>query len=31
MGHTHQPDHREVLRRLSHLPYVDRIEETHFE
>ena len=31
IGHTHQPDFREVLIRLSHLPYVDRIEEVHFE
>lgn len=30
-GHTHQPDFREVLIRLSHLPYVDRIEQAHFE
>lgn len=31
IGHTHQPDFRQVLIRLSHLPYVDRIEQAHFE
>lgn len=31
IGNTHQPDFREVLERLSRLPYVERIEESHFE
>ena len=31
IGHTHQPDFRQVLVRLSRLPYVDRIEQAHFE
>lgn len=31
IGHTHQADFRGVLARLSRLPYVDSIEEAHFE
>jgi hypothetical protein len=31
IGHTHQADFRGVLVRLSRLPYVDSIEEVHFE
>lgn len=31
IGHTHQPGFASVLRRLAALPYVERIEEAHFE
>lgn len=31
IGHTHQPGFREVLDRLSRLPYVSEIQEAHFE
>lgn len=31
IGHTHQPDFAAILQRLADLPYVDRIEETHFD
>jgi len=31
IGHTHQPGFRDVLDRLSHLPYVSEIQEAHFE
>ena len=31
IGNTHQADFRKVLARLSRLPYVDSIEEAHFE
>ena len=31
IGHTHQPDFEAVLVDLSRLPFVDRIEESHFE
>jgi hypothetical protein len=31
IGSTHQPDYRDVLRRLAELPYVERIIECHFE
>jgi hypothetical protein len=31
IGNTHQPDWREVLRRLAALPYVRRIVQAHFE
>jgi hypothetical protein len=31
IGSTHQPNYREVLRRLAELPYVERIIECHFE
>ena len=31
IGNTHQPDVDSVLARLSRLPFVDRIEEAHFE
>ena len=31
IGTTHQPNYRDVLRRLAELPYVDRIIECHFE
>ncbi len=31
MGNSHQPDFRGVLVRLAKLPYVERIEESHFE
>ncbi len=31
IGDTHQDDYRGVLRRLSRLPYIERIIECHFE
>jgi len=31
VGHTHQPGFREVLDRLGRLPYVNEIQEAHFE
>ncbi|MCF7992314.1 MAG: hypothetical protein K9M02_17880 [Thiohalocapsa sp.] len=31
IGHTHQPDFASVLHRLADLPYVERIQEAHFE
>ncbi len=31
IAHTHQPGFREVLDRLSRLPYVNEIQEAHFE
>lgn len=31
IGSTHQPNYRDVLRKLEELPYVDRIIECHFE
>ena len=31
LGHTHQRGYREVLERLAALPYVSRIQESHFE
>ena len=31
IGHTHQPGFRDVLDRLSHLPYVSEIQEADFE
>lgn len=31
IGSTHQPNYRDVLRRLAELPYVERIIECHFE
>lgn len=31
IGHTHQPDFAGILQRLADLPYVDRIDESHFE
>jgi hypothetical protein len=31
LGSTHQSGYREVLNRLAALPYVTRIQETHFE
>ncbi|WP_309400162.1 hypothetical protein [Cerasicoccus maritimus] len=31
IGHTHQPNFRQVLAELSALPYVQRITECHFE
>jgi hypothetical protein len=31
IGNTHQPAHRAVLEALARLPYVARIEQTHFE
>ena len=31
IGHTHQPDFASILRRLADLPYVERIEPSHFE
>ena len=31
IGDTHQPNHRQVLKRLAELEYVDRIDECFFE
>jgi len=31
LGNTHQRGYREVLERLAALPYVNRIQESHFE
>jgi hypothetical protein len=31
IGNTHRPDFAFVLQRLAELPYVERIEQAHFE